>query len=145
MLPVAELLKFSMERVNIEKLIDQIFDLQKLREELLAGPLAPAGTWIHHYTIWRVFSSGAKHWYTYAKWQAHEPIFRRNPKRKNQTTESTYSNHQHIGRVDSSTGLGMEEKTESAYQAWQNRQKLEAIEQALTEIQEILQTGKWKN
>ena len=49
-----------------------------------------------------------------------------------------FTHHQHIGRVSSNTGLGIEPQVESAYQQWANRKRLEAVEQALQEIQSIL-------
>ncbi|MGF1981460.1 MAG: hypothetical protein RMY30_038555, partial [Nostoc sp. CmiSLP01] len=46
--------------------------------------------------------------------------------------------HQHIGRVGSTTGLGADPETEAAYQEWENRKQLEAIEQCLSQIQLLL-------
>ncbi len=78
----------------------------------------------------------------YAKWQAHEPIFKRNPKRRARPPRSgldpEFTHHQHIGRVSSNTGLGIEPQVEEAYQQWANRKRLEAVEQALQDIQAIL-------
>jgi hypothetical protein len=132
-----------MSEIDIQKIIEGIQQLQQLREELLAGDLSPEGTWIHEYEITRFYpGSGNTEWYRYAKWQAHEPIFLRNPKRKTQLTEPPkepgYTKHQHIGRVDSSTGLGMDESVKEAYQSWRNRKRLEAVEEVLREIQSIL-------
>ncbi len=89
-----------------QKIIERIHELEKLREELLAGDLSPEGAWIHEYVVYKVYaSSGTSHWYRYAKWQAHEPIFIRHPKRKerekNPLKEPSYTKHQHIGRVES--------------------------------------------
>lgn len=132
-----------MDEIDVQKMIEGIQQLQQLREELLAGDLSPDGAWIHEYEITRFYpGSGNTEWYRYAKWQAHEPIFKRNPKQKNRLTEPLkepgYTKHQHIGRVDSSTGLGMDEGVREAYQSWQNRKRLEAVEEVLREIQSVL-------
>ncbi len=132
-----------MDEIDTQKIIEGIQQLQQLREELLAGDLSPEGAWIHEYEITRFYpGSGNTEWYRYAKWQAHEPIFLRNPKRKNQLTEPPkepgFTKHQHIGRVDSSTGLGMDEGVKEAYQSWRNRKRLEAVEEVLREIQSLL-------
>jgi hypothetical protein len=127
--------------IDIQKIIERIHELEKLREELLAGDLSPEGAWIHEYVVYKVYaSSGTSHWYRYAKWQAHEPIFIRHPKGKQRKLlkEPGYTKHQHIGRVESSTKLGMDEKVEEAYQSWWNRKRLEAVVEVLTEIQSIL-------
>jgi len=127
--------------IDSQKIIERIHQLEKLREELLAGDLSPEGAWIHEYVVYRFYTgSGTFHWYRYAKWQAHEPIFIRNPKgkQKKPLKEPGYTKHQHIGRVESSTKLGMDEKVEEAYQSWRNRKRLEAVVEVLTEIQSIL-------
>jgi len=89
-----------------------------------------------------LYPSGKTETYVYAKWQAHEPIFKRNPKKGGRSPQPgkdpKFTCHQHIGRVGSTTGLGIEPEVELAYQEWRNRKKLEAIETALKEIQAIL-------
>ena len=58
-----------------------------------------------------------------------------NPKKHGRSPRSDkhpeFTHHQHIGRVSSNTGLGIEPEVESAYQQWANRKRLEAYEQAL--------------
>lgn len=131
-----------MEAIDSSGLIDGIKQLQQLRDSLLARPLSPAGAWIHEYEVQRTYRSGNTETYGYAKWQAPEPIFKRNPKprgrRPRRGKDPEYTCHQHIGRVWSSTGLGTDPAVESAYQAWENRQQLEAVETALIEIQAIV-------
>ena len=113
-----------------------------MRSLLLASDLSPEGAWIHEYTVRRRYPSGFLGEYVYAKWQAHEPIFKRNPKRRARPPRNgknlEYTCHQHIGRVSSNTGLGSEPEVEQAYQQWSNRKHLETVEQALQEIQSIL-------
>lgn len=129
-----------MEHIDIDWIISEIHRLQQLRTVLLAGDLAPQGVWLHTYIIERTYKSGARHTYEYAKWQAHESIFPRNPKGRGKYSKpnTQYTKHQHIGRVASSTGLGMEENVEEAYRLMRNRERLEAIEKALVTIQTLL-------
>lgn len=131
-----------MDEINFPQLIEKINRLQQLREKLLVGSLSPEGAWIHEYEIRRTYPSGNTETYGYAKWQAHEPIFKRNPKKRGRPPRSgkdpEFTCHQHIGRVWSTTGLGTDPEVELAYQEWRNRKKLEAIETALKEIQTIL-------
>lgn len=133
--------------IDVQQLIDSIHQLQKLREELLRKDLSPPGAWIHEYEVQRFYAgSGNTEWYRYAKWQAHDPIFPRRPKRKYRLiapdAEHGFTRHQHISRVSSTTGLGMEPEVQAAYQAWHNRQRLDALEQLLEEIQAILGRAK---
>lgn len=132
----------GMTEINIQQLSEGLNHLQQLRERLLAGSLSPEGAWIHEYEVRRTYPSGNTETYGYAKWQAHEPIFKRNPKKQGRSPRAgkdpEFTCHQHIGRVWSTTGLGMEPEVEAAYQEWRNRKKLEAIERALGEIQAIL-------
>lgn len=128
---------------DVSKLIQGIEQLQQWRLELLAGELSPPGAWIHTYEVDRLYlGSGNLETYRYAKWQANEPIFERKPKRSQRSANSDqhpgFTKHQHIGRVSSTTGLGMDEEVKGAYQAWRNRQRLEAIEATLQEIEAIL-------
>jgi len=128
-----------MADIDIDAIIAEIQRLQRTREELLTGDLAPAGAWIHTHTIKRTYPGGITYTYEYAKWQAHEAIFSRNPKKKGKYAGITgYTKHQHIGRVGSSSGLGMDEETEDAYRLMRNRERLEAIEKTLLEIQSLL-------
>ena len=95
---------------------------------------------IHHLMEGR-YPNGFLGIYRYAKWQAHEPIFKRNPKRNarpRRGKDPEFTCHQHIGRLGSNTGLGSEPEVDAAYAAHNNRQRLEAIGQALCEIQSIL-------
>lgn len=131
-----------MTEINIQHLIERIKHLQQLREELIGGSLSPEGAWIHEYEIQRRYPSSNTETYGYAKWQAHEPIFKRKPKKGARPPRAgkdpEFTCHQHIGRVWSTTGLGIDPEVEAAYQEWRNRKKLEAIETALNEIQAIL-------
>ena len=113
-----------------------------MRSHLLTSDLSPEGAWIHEYTVRRRYPKGFLGEYVYAKWQAREPIFKRNPKKHGRSPRSgknpEFTCHQHIGRVGSNTGLGSEPEVEEAYQQWANRKRLEAVDQALQEIQSIL-------
>lgn len=132
----------SQSEFDIQKLLDALSRLNQMREKLLSEELAPVGAWIHEYTVCRKYPSGFIGEYRYAKWQADKPIFKRNPKARalppKRGKDPEYTNHQHIGRLSSSTGLGMEPEAELAYQAFNNRKRLEAIEGALREIESIL-------
>ncbi|WP_414579675.1 hypothetical protein [Anabaena sp. CCY 9402-a] len=79
------------------------------------------------------------HTFVYAKWQAKEAIFRRNPKKRSRRGSGDFTKNKHIGRVGSSSGLGMDLSVVDAYQAWENRQKLEAIEKALADVETTLE------
>ena len=131
-----------MTEIDFPGLIEGLHRLQQLRDKLRSGRLSPEGAWIHEYEVKRKYSSGNTETYGYAKWQAHEPIFKRNPKRRGQFPRvgknPNFTCHQHIGRVWSTTGLGVEPAVKAAYQEWQNRKELEAIEQALKEIRNVL-------
>ena len=127
---------------DLQKIREGIQRLMQERSHLLASDLSPPGAWIHEYTVRRRYPKGFLGEYVYAKWQAHEPIFKRNPKKHGRSPKKgkdpEFTNHQHIGRVSSNTGLGIEPEVEEAYQQWSNRRRLEAVEQALQEIQTIL-------
>lgn len=131
-----------MTEIDFPKLIEGLHHLQRLRDKLRTSSLSPEGAWIHEYEVKRKYPSGNIETYGYAKWQAHEPIFKRNPKGNGKPPQvgknPNFTCHQHIGRVWSTTGLGKEPAVEAAYQEWQNRKELEAIEQALEEIQNVL-------
>lgn len=132
----------NQDAIDIQKIRDKLAYLVEAREKLLTLNLAPVGAWIHEYTVYRKYPNGFEGKYKYAKWQAEKPIFKRNPKKNALPTKKgkdpKYTKHQHIGRVWSNTGLGMEPEAEQAYQALNNRKKLQAIEAALAEIQDIL-------
>lgn len=131
-----------MTEIDFPRLIEGLHHLQQLRDKLRTSSLSPEGAWIHEYEVKRKYPSGTTETYGYAKWQAHEPIFKRNPKRGGRPPRvgknPDFTCHQHIGRVWSTTGLGKEPSVEAAYQEWQNRKELEEIEQALEEIQSVL-------
>lgn len=131
-----------MTEPDLQRLLEGIQHLMEMRSHLLANDLSPQGAWIHEYEVKRRYPSGFLGIYRYAKWQAHQPIFKRNPKRNarppRRGKDPEYSCHQHIGRVSSNTDLGTEPEVEEAYQQWSNRKRLEAVEQALREIQSIL-------
>ena len=131
--------------VDFEAIIEQLRGLEKERAELLQQPLAPEGAWIHHYTKKRVYPSGFVGWYQYAKWQANEPIFERKPKQSRKRRHErelginqSLVKHQHIGRMWSSTGLGCEPEVIEAFESWNCRKKLEAIDRALEKITALL-------
>lgn len=126
-----------MTDINIDNLIAEIYRLWEIRENLLDGELAPEGAWIHKYHVTRAYPSGAAETYTYAKWQADKPIFKRNPKKNARPVKpgknEEYTNHQHIGSVDNNW-----EVVEQAYQSWENRQLLETVEKALKTVEQIV-------
>ena len=131
----------SQPEPDLQKILDGIHYLMEVRSHLLANDLSPPGAWIHQYVVRRRYPKGFLGEYIYAKWQAHEPIFKRNPKRNARPPRgknAEFTCHQHIGRVGSNTGLGSEPEVEAAYQQLSNRKRLEAVEQALQEIQSIL-------
>ncbi|NEU77655.1 hypothetical protein [Nostoc sp. UIC 10630] len=127
---------------RISQIIEKINLLAQIREQLLKEPLAIPGTWIHEYEVHRKYRSGSIETYRYAKWQADTPIFKRNPKPRGHPPkrgkDPEFTCHQHIGRVGSTTGLGADSETETAYQEWENRKQLEAIEQCLSQIELLL-------
>ncbi len=106
------------------------------------SPHAPVDTWIHEYTVKRRYPSGAIGEYKYAKWMSNKPIFERSTKKRaialKRGKDPKYTHHRHIGRVWSSTGLGMEPEAAKAYEMLRNRKQLETIENALAKIQSIL-------
>lgn len=132
-----------MATIDVEQIMEGIRRLQQVQEQLRAEELSPEGAWIHQYQVTRSYPSGNVETYCYAKWQAKLPIFRKKPKshRRSQQPEQKpeFTCHQHIGRVSSTTGLGMDEAVRAAYNAWNNRKKLNEVEQALTEIQTVLE------
>lgn len=131
-----------MATIDVEPIMEGIRRLQQVQEQLRAKELSPEGAWIHQYQVTRFYPSGNVETYCYAKWQAKLPIFSKKPKshRRSQQSEHKpeFTCHQHIGRVSSTTGLGMDEAVRAAYNAWNNRKKLREVEQALQEIQTVL-------
>jgi len=132
-----------MNEIDVETLIERIRQLQHIPEELLVAKLSPEGAWIHEYEVKRLYrGSGNLEGYRYAKWQAHEPIFQRQPKRSKRLANSDqhpgFTKHQYIGRVSSTTGLEMEDAVKEAYQMWCDRKRLDAINEALREIEAVL-------
>ncbi|MDX2241109.1 MAG: hypothetical protein NW224_10535 [Leptolyngbyaceae cyanobacterium bins.302] len=132
-----------MATIDIEPIMKGIRRLQQVQEQLQARELSPEGAWIHQYQVTRSYPSGNVETYCYAKWQAKLPIFSKKPKRHKRSQQPehkpAFTCHQHIGRVSSTTGLGMDEAVRAAYNAWNNRKKLTEVEQALTEIQKVLE------
>lgn len=124
---------------NIQNLIEKLQQLGKEREELLQKPMSPPGVWIHQYVVRKRYPDGFIGIYIYAKWQADQPIFKRNPKKFGHRGKGNFTCHQHIGRVDSNTGLGSVPEVEAAYEQWENRKRLESIDQALADIEAALQ------
>ena len=125
-----------MADTDVDDLIKKLKQLKKLREKLLKSDLSPEGAWIHHYQIHRNYPSGYSATYTYAKWQADKPIFKRNPKKNARPVKrgknEEYTNHLHIGNVETNSDV------EEAYRALENRKRLEDIEKTLREIEAIL-------
>ncbi|MBD2505301.1 hypothetical protein [Anabaena azotica] len=125
---------------RIEAIIDTLKQLQEERENLLKIPLALPNTWIHEYNVKRYYpGSGTLHSFTYAKWQASEAIFERNPKKFGHRGQGQFTKNKHIGRVGSTSGLGMDEAVFKAYQSLENRRRLDAIDKAIEEIEKALQ------
>lgn len=129
---------------HIDQIIEKLQELKEIRQQLIDEPMSPPGAWIHEYEVRRRYKRGGDiYTYWYAKWQAKEPIFKRNPKPRlkgivKRGKNPEYTCHQHIGRVGSSTGLGTEPAVEEAYQEWQNRKRLDAIDTAIAEIEKAL-------
>lgn len=132
-----------MSDIDVRRIIEQVGRLEQIRSELLKQALSPEGAWIHEYEVPRTYlGSGNTEFYRYAKWQAHEAIFERKPRRRRCEevgVDLGKTRHQHIGRVSSSTGLGMESEVADAYECWQRRLRLEEIEEGLRQIQAMLE------
>lgn len=132
----------TQHEINTHELTESLARLIQARTELLTKELAPIDVWIHEYTVRRRYPSGFIGEYKYAKWMSNKPIFERNPKKHarppKRDKDPKYTNHRHIGRVWSNTGLGIEPEAEQAYQVFNNRKQLQTIERALLEIQAIL-------
>lgn len=129
---------------RIDQIIEKLQQLKEIREEVINRPMSPPGAWIHEYEVKKQYKKdGEIHWYQYAKWQANEPIFKRNPKERlkgivKRGKNREYTCHQHIGRVGSSTGLPTDPAVTEAYREWENRKRLDAIDTALEEIEKAV-------
>lgn len=129
----------------MKELLDKLQRLYEMREMILeSGEIAPEGAWIHEYdSVRRSPKNGEVLIYRYAKWQSKFPIFARNPRRPQDWEKAEKSDgftaHQYIGRVGSSTGLGAYQSVADAYAALARRERLQQIDKALVEIEEILE------
>ncbi|WP_461947671.1 hypothetical protein [Nostoc sp.] len=129
---------------RIDQIIEKLHQLKEIRQQLVNAPMSEPGAWIHQYEVRKRYKKGGDiYTYTYAKWQATEPIFKRNPKPRlkgvvKRGNNPEYTCHQHIGRVGSSTGLGTEPEVTEAYREWENRKRLDAVDKALDEIEAAL-------
>ncbi|MHC0068179.1 hypothetical protein ACWATR_35835 [Nostoc sp. UIC 10890] len=128
----------------IDQIIEKLHQLKEIRQQLVNQPMSPPGVWIHEYEVRKQYKKdGEIYWYVYAKWQANEAIFKRNPKQRlkgivKRGKNPEYTCHQHIGRVGSSTGLATDPAVTEAYQEWANRKQLDAIDTAIEEIEKAL-------
>ena len=126
---------------RIDQIIEKLQQLKEIRQQLIDEPMSPPGAWIHQYEVRKQYKKdGEVYWYVYAKWQANEPIFKRNPKERlkgivKRGKNPEYTCHQHIGRVGSSTGLATDPEVAIAYQEWENRKRLDAIDKALEQVE----------
>ncbi|MBD2525688.1 hypothetical protein [Nostoc sp. FACHB-133] len=129
---------------RIDQIIEKLQQLKEIRQHLVNEPMSESGVWIHQYEVRKKYKKdGEIYCYVYAKWQSHKPIFKRNPKPRlkgivKRGNNPEYTCHQHIGRVGSSTGLGTDSEVAIAYQEWENRKRLDAIDIALDEIENAL-------
>ncbi|MHC5731365.1 MAG: hypothetical protein ACYTXY_46220, partial [Nostoc sp.] len=95
---------------RVDQIIEKLHQLKEIRQQLVNEPMSPPGVWIHQYEVCKRYKKGGDiYTYTYAKWQSVEPIFNRNPKPRLKSIVKRGKNpkmtcHQHIGRVNSSTG-----------------------------------------
>ncbi|WP_375449115.1 hypothetical protein [uncultured Nostoc sp.] len=105
---------------RIDQIIEKLHQLKEIRQQLINAPMSEPGAWIHQYEVRKQYKKGGEiYWYVYAKWQANEPIFKRNPKARlkgivKRGKNPEYTCHQHIGRVSSSTGLGTDPEVAEA-------------------------------
>ncbi|MBE8969336.1 hypothetical protein IQ277_24880 [Nostocales cyanobacterium LEGE 12452] len=129
---------------RIDQIIEKLQQLKGIRQQLVNEPMSEPGVWIHQYEVRKQYKKdGEVYWYVYAKWQANEPIFKRNPKPRlkgivQRGKNPEFTCHQHIGRVGSNTGLGTDPLVTEAYREWENRKQLDAIDKALEEIENAL-------
>jgi hypothetical protein len=127
-----------MDALSVTQICELIEKLHQAKEILQAGKLAPEESWIHEYTVDKVYANGSSYWYRYAKWQCEKPIFECNPK-PNSKQNKKFTNHKHIGRVSSSSGLKMSIETIESYQVWNNTLLLQTIEKTLQDINSALE------
>jgi hypothetical protein len=126
---------------NIDHIHAKINQLYRLRDRLLSRPLAPPDIWISQYKITREYpNSKMAHTYTYAKWEALTPIFKRKKQDKIDSKASKYTKHEHIGRVSSTSGLPMDESVRIAYIEQRNRRWLNRVESAINKIESAIST-----
>lgn len=70
-----------MDDLDLDRMIKKLRQLHRLKQQLLTRSLAINNTWISH-TVARYHpKTDITHYYTYAKWEAVEPIFQCKPKR----------------------------------------------------------------
>jgi hypothetical protein len=126
---------------DINRIHAKINQLYRLRDRLLSRPLAPPDIWISQYKITREYpNSKMAHTYTYAKWEALTPIFKRKKQDKIDSKASKYTKHEHIGRVSSTSGLPMDESVRIAYIEQRNRRWLNRVESAINKIESAIST-----
>jgi hypothetical protein len=124
---------------DIDRIHAKINQLYRLRKRLLLRPLAPPDIWISQYKITREYpNSKMAHTYTYAKWEALTPIFKRKKQDKIDSKASKYTKHEHIGRVSSTSGLPMDESVKIAYIEQRNRRWLNRVESAINKIESAI-------
>ena len=130
-----------MDDLDLDRTIKKLQQLYRLKQQLSTRSLALNNTWISQYTVARYYpKTDITHYYTYAKWEAVEPIFECKPKRNHTTVdlhigEQKYTRHRHIGRVCSTTDLPMELSVQLAYRELRNRRWLDRVESAIAKIQ----------
>lgn len=129
---------------RIDQIIEKLHQLKEIRQQLANKSMSPEGAWIHQYEVHKQYKKGGDiYTYWYAKWQSHDPIFKRNPKARlkgivKRGKNPEFTCHQHIGRVGTSTGLGTVPEVTEAYRKWENRKRLDAVDKALEEIENAL-------
>jgi hypothetical protein len=129
----------SYKMSDIDRIHAKINQLYRLRERLLLRPLAPPNIWISQYKITREYpNSKIAHTYTYAKWEALTPIFKRKKQNKINNKASEYTKHEHIGRVSSTSNLPMDESVKQAYIEQRNRRRLDRVESAINKIESAI-------
>ena len=132
-----------------DRTVKKIRQLYRLRNKLSTMNMAPNNVWIQQYTVPRYYpKSDTTYYYTYAKWEASEPIFECRPKgyslkhlidqNLNCDRPKKYTKHQHIGRVCSSSGLEMDWEVKVAYRGLRNRRWLNRVESALARIESAI-------
>jgi len=128
---------------RVDQIIERLHQLKEIRRQLANQPMSPPGAWIHEYEVKKQYRKGGDVYvYCYAKSQADTPIFRRNSKAKLRGVAKgknpEFTCHQHIGRVWSSTGLGIDPDVAIALKEWERRKQLDAIDKALEQVEAAL-------